>query len=70
MAYLFILLKAGESLVEVGHEVQRVVGQTPEAFGDAVCTTGNKNNHCDCVLNESGQMKSDAQKHFLRVSLL
>lgn len=65
MVYLFILLKAGESLVEVGHEVQCVIGQTLEAFGDAVCTTGNKNNHCDCVLSESGIMKSDAQTYFL-----
>lgn len=43
--YLLILLKAGEGLVEGGHVVQRVIGQALEPLNDAVCTTGNKNNH-------------------------
>lgn len=35
---LRILLKAGESLVEGGHVVQRVVGQALESFSDTVVT--------------------------------
>lgn len=42
--YLLILLKAGERLVEGGHEVQRVIGQTVEVLSDTVCTAGNKKN--------------------------
>lgn len=52
--HLLILLKAGESLVEGGDEVQCIVSQTLESFGDAVCTTKKQtNNHCVCVVNES-----------------
>lgn len=68
ISYLLILPEAGESLVESRHEVQRVIGQALESFGDAVCTSGNHSNHqLGLFIQYMLTITIGARWHFVRV---